>query len=151
MISKLLVQMAMIFVLVLLIFIAGYYLDGISISTQGYVVTFFTALVGGAVYLSLGQVITGLITNPESVNGMTRLVYFSFIMIGMLGELGTLGEKFKKISQWSPYGTVKSILSASMQPGHWDAITTQTLLVTILYAVVFTIAGIRKFKWATNR
>ena len=151
MISKLIVQMAMIFVLVLLIFFAGYYLDGISISTQGYVVTFFTALVGGAVYLSLGQVITGLITNPESVNGMTRLVYFSFIMTGMLGELGTLGEKFKKISQWSPYGTVKSILSASMQPGHWDAVSTQALLVTILYAVVFTIAGVRKFKWAANR
>jgi ABC-2 type transport system permease protein len=148
--SKLLVQLMMIFVLTVLIFLSGYYFDGITISTQGYAITFLTALIGGAVYLSLGQLITGLITNPESVNGMTRLVYFVFIMVGMLGELGTLGDEFKKVSLWSPFGTVKAIISTGMQPGHWDTASTHALLVCLIYTAVFTVVGIRKFRWAVK-
>lgn len=148
--SKLLVQLMMIFVLTILIFAGGYYFDGITISAQGYAITFITALIGGAVYLSLGQLITGLITNPESVNGATRMIYFVFIMVGMLGELGTLGEQFKKVSQWSPYGTVKTIISTGMQPGHWDTASTQAFVVCMIYATVFAVIGIRKFRWAVK-
>lgn len=148
--SKLMVQLMMIFVLTILIFVSGYYLDGITISTQGYVITFFTALIGGAVYLSLGQLITGLITNPETVNGATRMIYFVFIMVGMLGELGTLGDKFKTVSIWSPYGTVKSIISTGMQPGHWDTTSTQALAFCLIYVAIFAGIGIRKFRWAVK-
>ncbi|WP_343690095.1 ABC transporter permease [Chitinophaga sp.] len=148
--SKLLVQLMMIFVLTILIFLGGYYLDGITISAQGYAITFITALISGAVYLSLGQLITGLITNPESVNGATRMIYFVFVMVGMLGELGTLGDKFRKVSLWSPYGTVKAIISTGMQPGHWDTTSTQALMLCLLYAAVFTIIGVRKFRWAVK-
>jgi hypothetical protein len=34
-----------------------------------------------------------------------------------------------------------------MQPGTWTAEATTALLITIGYAVVFSIIGIRKFKW----
>jgi len=51
------------------------------------------------------------------------------------------------MSLWSPYGTVKHIISAGMEPGKWNNQTTIALLATIGYAVVFSFIGIRKFKW----
>lgn len=148
--SRLTVQLMMILLVTVLVFFAGYYVDHITLSPVGYVLTFFTALIGGAVYLGLGQLIVGLIKNPETVNSTTRLVYFVFIMVGMFGEFGVLGEQVKQIAVWSPYGAVKHVLSAGMEPEKWDTDTTKALLATIGYAIVFSTIGIRKFVWNTK-
>lgn len=145
--SRLAVQLMMILLLTVLVFLAGFYIDHISLSAPGYIITFFTAIIGGAVYLGLGQVIVGLIQNPETVNSTSRLVYFVFIMVGMFGQFGVLGEQVQEMSLWSPYGTVQHIISAGMEPSKWDSQTTMTLIVTIGYAVLFSFIGIRKFKW----
>jgi ABC-2 type transport system permease protein len=145
--SRLLIQLIMIVLLIIIIFIAGNNIDHIKLSPSGYIITFFTAIVGGAVYLGLGQLIVGLIQNPETVNSTSRLIYFLFIMIGMFGELGILGDQIKQIVLWSPYGTVKRIIAAGMQPGTWNSEMTMALFVTIGYAALFSIVGIKRFKW----
>ena len=109
--SRLLVQLLMIFIITAAVLIAGYSVDNIVIPTEGYVLAFIAAIVGAAVYLAMGQVIVGLIKNPETVNATTRLVYFIFIMVGMFGQLGILGEALKKYVIWSPYGTVQTIIA----------------------------------------
>jgi len=147
MVSRLLIQLMMIVLLTVIIFIAGDNIDHIKLTPSGYIVSFLTAVVGGAVYLGLGQLIVGLIQNPETVNSTSRLTYFLFIMIGMFGELGVLGDQIKQVVLWSPYGTVKRIIAAGMQPVTWNQETTTALLVTIAYAAVFSVIGIRKFKW----
>jgi ABC-2 type transport system permease protein len=147
MVSRLLVQLTMILIVTLAVFIVGYYFDHITISPGGYALAFLAALVGGAVYLSLGQVIVGLIKNPETIQSTTRLVYFAFIMIGMLGEFGILGKELQQDVHWSPYGVVKSLLSASLQPGQWKSETLTTLAITISYSLAFATLGIRWFKW----
>lgn len=147
MVSRLTVQMVMIILVTAIVFLAGHYIDGITISAAGYALTFITAIVGGAVYLGLGQMIAGLLKNAETVNSTTRLVYFLFIMVGMFGDLGVLGNAVKNIVQWSPYGTVKDILSVSMEPSKWSNHTSVALLVTIIYAIVFSYFGIKNFKW----
>jgi hypothetical protein len=38
---------------------AGFYIDKISVSFAGYIVAAFAAICGGALYLSIGQVIVG--------------------------------------------------------------------------------------------
>ena len=101
-------------------------------------------------YLGLGQLIVGLIRNPETVNSTSRLIYFLFIVVGMFGELVLLGDQLKEVVLWSPYGTVKRIIAAGMQPGTWNQQATTALLVTIAYAVVFSFLGIKKFKWSTK-
>lgn len=148
--SRLTVQLVMILLLTVLVFIAGNKIDHIKLSAGAYTVGFLTALVGGAVYLGLGQVIVGLIQNPETVNSTSRLVYFVFIMVGLLGGLGTLGNKVKEIVMWSPYGTVNRIIAAGLQPVTWNAETTAALLVTIGYAFLFSMIGIKKFKWSNK-
>lgn len=147
MVSRLIVQLLMIVLLTAVVFLAGYYFDGITLPPAGYVLSSIASIFGGALYLGLGQLIVGLLKNAETVNSTTRLVYFIFIMVGMFGEFGVFGEEMKNIVHWSPYGTVKTILSASMEPSTWNNKTSLALLITILYAGVFSFLGIKRFKW----
>ena len=62
--SRLAVQLMMILLLTILVFLAGFYIDHISLTTPGYIFTFFTAIVGGAVD-TLNIPITGI---EESVD-----------------------------------------------------------------------------------
>lgn len=145
--SRLTVQLAMILILTAFVFIMGSSYDKINLSPAGYILTFITALIGGAVYLGLGQMITGLIKNAETVNSTTRMVYSAFILAGMFGEMGLFGKEFQQVIRWSPFGTVKTILLTSMQPATWDSTASLALLVTILYALIFSFLGIKWFRW----
>jgi len=147
MVSRLLVQIAMILLLTIFVFIVGYKYDNILLSPAGYALTFITALIGGALYLGLGQMIVGLIKNAETVNSATRLVYIAFIILGMFGELGLFGNELKRVIHWSPFGTVKTILASGMEPSTWDNQTSLALLITIVYAIIFSFLGIKWFKW----
>jgi len=148
--SRLTVQLLMILITTIVLFIVGYRFDGIVMTPMGYLGGVLISVVCGAVYLSLGQVIVGLIKNVETVNVVTRLVYFIFIMVGMFGELGMLGDELKKAVHWSPYGTVKNIVSASVDPTTWNHDSTMALLVTLGYTAVFTVLGVRWFRWNTR-
>jgi ABC-2 type transport system permease protein len=88
--SRLIVQLLMIILLTIIVFVAANNIDHITLTPRGYTITFFTATIGGAVYLGLGQVVVGLIQNPETVNSTCRLIYFMFIVVGMFGEFGIL-------------------------------------------------------------
>ncbi|MGZ4001736.1 MAG: ABC transporter permease [Mucilaginibacter sp.] len=148
--SRLIVQLSLILLLTIVVFISGYNFDHITMSAGGYVAAFLASIVGGAVYLALGQAIVGRIQNPETVNSTARLIYFAFIMVGMFGELGVLGDKFKNAVDWTPYGTVKTMLAASLEPSTWNMHTTESLLLTIGYTIVFATLGIKWFKWNTK-
>ncbi len=150
MISRLLVQLLMILLVTIFVLIAGYSVDNISIPAEGYILAFVAAIIGAAVYLAIGQVIVGLIKNPEIVNATTRLVYFVFIMTGMLGQFGQFADVVEKCIKWSPYGTVQNLLAASMDPSKWTSTTTEALLVTIGYALVLSAIGIKKFQWSNK-
>ncbi|HEY0609088.1 MAG TPA: ABC transporter permease [Chitinophaga sp.] len=148
--SRLMVQIFMIVLLTIAVFLVGFYVDKISLSPAGYLFGFVMALAGGTVYLGLGQMIVGLIKHPETVSATTRLVYFAFIMIGMFGELGVLGKEVQQIVIWSPFGTVKKIVSDSLQPAHWTGDSSMALMATLGYAIAFSVLGIKWFKWNTK-
>lgn len=148
--SRIIVQLVMIMLVTAVLFFAAHFIDRITISSRGYALCFVAAIIGGAVYLGLGQMIVGLLKNAETVNSATRLVYFLFIIVGMFGELGVLGEDVRNIVLWSPYGSVKAILSASMEPATWNNSTSMALFITIIYALIFSFLGIKWFKWNSN-
>jgi ABC-2 type transport system permease protein len=151
MVSRLTVQLLMIAVVTTILFIVGYQADHIVMQPGGYALAFCVAIAGGAVYLSLGQVIVGLIRNPETVNVVTRLVYFIFIMVGMFGSLGMLGKEIGDVSNWSPYGTVQRILADALLSKAWTNTTTMALLATLGYTLLFTVLGIRWFRWQSSK
>jgi ABC-2 type transport system permease protein len=148
--SRLTVQLIMITIMTIIVFIVGYKVDNITMPFTSYILGFFVAVIGGAVYLSLGQVIVGLIKNPETVNATTRLVYFAFIMIGMFGEFGMLGKQIGQITKYSPYGVVKTIVSGGLAPATWTSDTTTALIMTFAYTAIFTFLGVRWFRWSTR-
>jgi ABC-2 type transport system permease protein len=151
MLSRLVVQLVMIIIVTLAVFIVGAYFDKVTLSPGGYALGLVSAIVGGAVYLGLGQAIVGRIKNIETVSAVTRLVYFVFIMVGMFGELGLLGDIIGKAVKWSPYGTVKNVVFASMEPKQWTSQTTMYLLVMVGYALLFSFLGIKWFKWNSSK
>jgi len=144
--SRLLVQMAMILMVTAAVFIAGNSYDQVVLSPAGYALTFLTAVIGGALYLSIGQMAVGLIKNPETVNSTVRLVYFIFIMVGMYGQFSS-NAQLHNIVHWSPYGTVKTTLAAGMEPAKWDKDASMSLLATLGYTIVCAVLGIKWFKW----
>jgi ABC-2 type transport system permease protein len=151
MISRLCVQLAMILLMTTAVFIGGNYFDQITLTPTGYLLGYFSAFIGGAVYLGLGQMIVGLIKNAETVHSTSRLIYFIFIMVGMFGELGVLGKQIGDLVKYSPYGTVKHILASSFQPSTLDKSSFIALLFTIGYAIVFSVLGIRWFRWNASK
>ena len=151
MISRLTVQLLMIAIVTTVLFIIGYQFDNIVMKPGGYALAFCVAIAGGAVYLSLGQVIVGLIRNAETVNVVTRLVYFVFIMVGMFGSLNMLGKEVGEVSRWSPYGTVQRIVADALYTDSWTNTSSMALLVTLGYALVFSILGIRWFRWQSSK
>ncbi|HTI58491.1 ABC transporter permease [Mucilaginibacter sp.] len=148
--SRLLVQLTLILVLTIVVFISGYQFDHITMPASGYAITFLVSIVGGAVYLALGQAIVGRIQNPETVNSSVRLIYFAFIMVGMFGQFDAFGPEFKKAVVWTPYGTVREILANGLEPAKWTNHTSMALLVTIGYTIIFATLGIKWFKWSTR-
>ncbi|HVU56331.1 MAG TPA: ABC transporter permease [Puia sp.] len=148
--SRLAVQLMMILITTIVLFIVGYKFDGITLDARGYIAGLLISIVSGAVYLSLGQVIVGLIKNAETVNVVTRLVYFIFIMVGMFSDIGMLGNMMQKVAYWSPYGTVKHIVSAALAPATWNKDSSIALLVTLGYTAVFTVLGVKWFRWNTR-
>ena len=147
MFSRLMVQLVMIILLTTFVFIIGHNYDKITLTPAGYALTFVTAFIGGALYLGLGQMIVGLVKNAETVNSTTRLVYIAFITLGMFGEFTSSLKELKIIIQWSPFGTVKTILASSMEPSTWNSESSLALVVTLAYALVFSFLGIKWFKW----
>jgi ABC-2 type transport system permease protein len=151
--SRLTVQLIMIAIMTLATFIVGYEVDNISLPITNYILGFLAALLSGAVYLSLGQVIVGRIKNPETVNATSRLIYIVFIMVGMFAEFGAmdkLGKLISLITKYSPYGAVKSIVSGGLAPTTWTTDTTTALIMTLGYTAVFTFLGVRWFRWSTR-
>jgi ABC-2 type transport system permease protein len=148
--SRLIVQLFLILLLTVIVFVSGYQSDQITIGLDGYIIGLLCSLLGGAVYLSLGQAIVGRIQNPETVNSTSRLIYLAFILTGMLGQFPYFGKEFRDAIDWTPYGTVKTILAAGLEPSTWNNHTTMALLVTIGYTVVFATLGIKWFKWSNK-
>jgi ABC-2 type transport system permease protein len=148
--SRLAVQLVMIVLMTLIVMVVGYQYDHIVLTPMGYIAGILASIAGGAIYLALGQAIVGRIKNPETVNATSRLIYIAFIMVGMFGELGMLGKYFNEATPYTPYGTVKSIVSGAMTPSTWTSNTTLALFLTLGYTFVFAFAGIRWFKWSTK-
>ncbi|WP_431214202.1 ABC transporter permease [Puia sp. P3] len=149
-VSRLIVQLVMIMITTLVLFYIGYQIDHIKLGVADYVFAFLAAILGGAVYLALGQMIVGLVKNPEMVNVTTRLVFFAFIMIGQFASFGMLGDVWGKVADWSPYGTTKNLIASALTPGSWTSTNYMNLLGNLGYTLVFTTMGVRWFRWSTK-
>ncbi|TAM68956.1 MAG: hypothetical protein EPN48_09735 [Microbacteriaceae bacterium] len=71
-------------------------------------------------------------------------------MLVLLGTTGILGDTIKAIAQWSPVGVVATLFSDSLAQSGWASQATYSLPMASAYIVVFTLIGIRWFRWESH-
>lgn len=149
--SRLLVQLCMIVAMALVTCGFAYEVDRISIGFVSLLLIVFSSILGGAAFLALGQVIVAFIQSSDAINATTRLIYTALAIVGAIGQIGIFGEVVQKIITYSPLGTTKTMLAASMTPASF---TTEPVLlavaITFGYGVVFAFLGISYFRWTVN-
>jgi ABC-2 type transport system permease protein len=145
--SRLAMQVLANLVITVIVLIVGSRIHHISLSAGTYGLVLVVSILGGAVFLSIGQALVGLLKSADSVNAAGRVLALGLILLSSLGQSGTLGSAWESISRWSPVGVVMTLFAAVLNLSVWDTHDSLALLACGGYIVVFAAIGIRWFQW----
>jgi ABC-2 type transport system permease protein len=145
--SRLAVQSVANLIIALIALIVGARIHHISLSAGQYVLTLIVSLLAGAVFLSIGQALVGLVKSADSVQAVARVLLAVLILLGTLGQSGALGSFWATVARWSPVGAVMTLFAGVLDLSAWGARDTEALLACLGYIVVCSGVGIRWFQW----
>jgi ABC-2 type transport system permease protein len=148
--SRLATQSVANLIIALVVVIIGTRLHHISPSPGQYALVLVVSILGGAVYLSIGQALVGLVKSADTVSAAARVLYIALIVLGGLGLAGALGSVVESIARWAPVGTVMTLFAGVLNLSAWSAHDTLSLGVSVAYIVVFAGIGIRWFQWTAQ-
>jgi ABC-2 type transport system permease protein len=147
MVSRLLVQVLVNLMIAIVVLIAGSLIYHVNLSVVGSSLALLMAIVGGAVFLCIGQAIVGLLKTADTVNAAVRIVFIVLFLLGFLGISGLFGGTLQQVAKWSPVGTVMALLQNALSAAPWSLDTTYALLANLGYIIVFSFIGIKWFQW----
>lgn len=147
MFSRLSMQMLANLIITIVVLIVGQWHFHISLGIGGNILVLLVSILGGTIFLSIGQAIVGLIKSADTINATSRIVFGVLIWIGLLGTSGILGDTVKTISTWSPVGTIITVFLSVMHQAVWNNQTSFALLACFGYIAVFAFLGIKWFQW----
>jgi ABC-2 type transport system permease protein len=145
--SRLAMQSLANLVITLVVLIVGSRLHHVSLSAEKYALVLVVSILGGAVFLSIGQAVVGLVKSADSINAAGRVLVLGLVLLSSLGQSGTLGSTWETIARWSPVGVVMTLFAAVLNLSAWNTHDSLTLLACGGYIVVFAAIGIRWFQW----
>lgn len=145
--SRWIVQVASAVLMSIVVFIVAGVIDGITFSFSQYVLTVIAAVLGSAIFLSIGQAIAGLIASAETLSATGRLIYVPLVGLSLFGHSTALGTTFEMVSRWSPGGCLESLFTVTLGGGNWSSETWGALAASVAYTVVFAAVGVRWFRW----
>lgn len=145
--SRLATQSAANLIIALVVVIIGTRIHHISPSAGQYALVLLVSILGGAVFLSIGQALVGLVKSADTVQAVGRLLFAALIILGMLGQSGALGGFWESVSQWSPVGAVMTLFAGVLNLHAWYSRDTLAIVACVGYVVVFAGIGIRWFQW----
>jgi ABC-2 type transport system permease protein len=145
--SRLAMQSVANLIIALVVLIVGTRIHHISPTAGQYALVLLVSLLGGAVFLSLGQALVGLVTSADTVQAVARGLFAILILLATLGQSGALGSFWGDVARWSPVGTVMTLFAGVLDLSSWYSRDTESLLVCVGYIVVFAGVGIRWFQW----
>lgn len=148
MVSRIIVQLAVILIMTIITVAFGYEIDHIAIGVGPFFLVLIAALIGGLSFLALGQLVVAFTKTSEGTSAAVRLVYFPLAVLGAIGEIGVFGNIVKQITVWSPFGTMESLLQAAIQPSSMALHTLWALIATLAYGIFFAAIGIKWFRWS---
>ncbi len=130
-----------------IVVIVGSRIHHLSLSAGQYGLVLAVSILGGAVFLSIGQALVGLVKSADNVNAAGRVLMLGLVLLSSLGQSGALGSTWESIARWSPVGVVMTLFAAVLNLSAWDSHDSLSLLVCAGYIVVFAAIGIRWFQW----
>ena len=145
--SRLIVQVIANTIMTVIALVAGSIIHQVVFTPVAYVLLFLVSILGGAVFLSLGQALVGLVRSVTTVNAVGRILFIFLILLGLLGASGVLGDTLRNVSTWTPVGALSQLFSAVLNLGSWSLTDTGCLLACFGYVAVFAFIGIRWFRW----
>jgi len=148
--SRWIVQLGAVLIMSIVVLVVAALFLGITLPAQDYLFTVLVALLGSAVFLSIGQAITGLIASADTLNAAGRLLYVPLIGLSVFGDTDRLGTTVEMVSRWSPGGCLETLLSAAMGANAWSDQSWGALFASVGYTVAFAVIGIRWFRWVSR-
>ena len=145
--SRWIVQVASAVVMSIVVFVVARVADSITLSFSEYVLTVVAAVLGSAIFLSIGQAIAGLIASADTLNATGRLIYVPLVGLSLFGHATVFGTAFELVSRWSPGGCLESLFTVTLGGGGWTSETWGALAASVAYTVVFAAVGVRWFRW----
>ncbi len=145
--SRLAMQSIANLIIALVVVVIGSRIHHISPSVGQYALVLLVSILGGAVFLSLGQALVGLVKSADTLQAVARVLFAVLIILGTSGQSGALGSFWQSIARWSPVGTVMTLFAGVLNLSAWDGRDTLSLAVSVAYIVVFAGIGIRWFQW----
>jgi ABC-2 type transport system permease protein len=147
MLSRLTVQVLANLVIALVVVILGARVHHLSLSVGQYGLVLLISVLGGAMFLCIGQTLVALVKSSETVNSTARFLYIGLIFLGLYGQGGSLGATWDTVARWSPVGTVMTLFAGVLNVSAWNSRDFESLLAVVGYIVVFSVVGIRWFQW----
>lgn len=147
--SRFAVQMILMEVMAMITLLAAVYIDGIHTTAIDAARLLLAVLIVGPLFLSLGQMVVAVCIRSETVNSVTRIVYALVIGIGIAAQTLHQGNQWGDVLRWSPLGVAKSVISMAFSAST-SRDGSMAILVAGVYTVVFTVIGVRYFRWNTS-
>lgn len=151
MVSRLAVRLLASLIIALVVVIVGSQMHKLKLGFGSYVLVLAVSVLAGAVFLSIGQALVGLVRSADTVNAAARILYIALIFLGVLGLSGGLGATFETISKWTPVGITMTLFAGVMKLSAWGARDSESILAAVGYVVVFTAIGVRWFQWDSRQ
>jgi ABC-2 type transport system permease protein len=145
--SRLAMQAVANLIIAVAVVIVGSLIHHISPSAGQYALVLLVSILAGAVFLSLGQALVGLVSSADSVQAAARVLFAVLILLGILGQSGALGSFWSSVARWSPVGVVMTLFAGVLDLHTWYSRDTLSVLACLGYIGVFAGIGIRWFRW----
>jgi ABC-2 type transport system permease protein len=145
--SRLAVQVVANFVIAIVVVVIGSRLHSVGISAGQYALVLCISILGGGVFLAIGQALVGLTKSADTVNAGGRILFAALVFFGLFGASGALGSAWESFSRWTPVGVVMELFAAVLHLSAWNHTDTLYLLASFGYIIVFGAVGIRWFQW----
>ena len=126
--SRLIVQLLAALVASAIVVIAGALLHGLTLNAAQYALVLAIAVLGAAVFLSMGQALVALVPSSSAVSAIARILFTILVLLGLLGTSGILGDTLKSIAEWSPVGALITVLTNVLNATQWNMQDTYALL-----------------------
>jgi ABC-2 type transport system permease protein len=148
--SRLVVQVIANLLVAVIVVIVGVIMHGLNLNVAQYALVLAVAILGAAVFLSIGQAVVGLVDSTTAVNAVGRILFTILLLLGLLGVTGILGDTVKTIAEWSPVGALMVLFSDALALSPWSDQDTYSLVACAGYIIVFAFIGIRWFRWGSR-